>query len=127
MEEKEIHKIKRHHLMLVILFIVLLCVPFIIFKCKIMIKDNQIKDDAITFLKENISEIQPICDEVIENKSSQCQEWEYYDICYNDNSALMDERGLTTRKWKLKYSNNNWYVIIKGSSDKTINITNNVK
>ena len=130
MREKEIHKIKMRHLMLVILFLIVLagflCAPFINLAYENMVEKNEIKKEAITFLKANVSQLQPICVEVIENKNSECYEWEYYDVCYSDNSALISENGLVTAKWNLKYSNNNWYVIVK-SSNTSINITNNIK
>ena len=129
-EEKEIRKIKIHHAILTVIFIVVLFMPIAIIKYDIyrtnIEKDKEAKEEAITFLKENIIELEPLCNEIIKNKSSECTRWGYYYICYNNDSAVFNERGLTVAHWTLKYSNNNWYAVI-GKNKDTVNITEYVK
>ncbi len=84
------------------------------------------KKESIAFLKENINDLEATCNEIIDSNENKCIKWNYQSICYNNGEIIIDETGLTSASWKLKFYNNRWYVIDK-SSDKIIDITNNIK
>lgn len=119
-------KIKRNHILLVLLFIVVLLIPVIVIKIVKLEENNKIKEEAVTFLKENINEIEPLCKDVLGKE--ECTRWDHYSICPKTAGVLVEETGLTTANWVLWYSNGNWYYQIKPIDDNDrIVITNEVK
>ena len=124
----EIKKIKRKHVILIIIYIFILSIPLIIVKYKSIKDYNKAKEDAINFLNDNITELEPICKDVYTNKNTECSRWQYFLICYDNKTddVLFSEKGLTTEEWSLKYSNDNWIFIEKYSA-KEENITSYIK
>ena len=121
-------KIKRNHFWLILLYIFILLAPVLCIKGIIDYNNNKEKEEAIAFLKENISELEPICKKVYEEKNNECTRWQYYTVCYQDDSVLIDETGLTSLGWVLWYLNDNWYYQKKPIDDNDrIIITNSVK
>lgn len=89
---------------------------------------NVNKAETIEFLRSDGIELEKICKQMINEKSSVCRRFNYFELCYNEDDTILirDAKGVALAPLKLLYDDNEWYYCYK-TCDKKENISESVK